>query len=319
MKIIHLTYPIDESRVQMPSNSQVIAIGDFDGVHLGHRDVIGYALQTAKHEGLPSAIMTFDPHPREVLGLAKYSHYLTPLPDRLEQFASLGVDVTYIVHFDLDFAKVSPEDFVNNMLQSMNLHTVVVGFDFTFGHKGRGTVETLRELGRSAFNVNVVKPYHLGGDKVSSTLIREQLHLGNLKTVRRLLGRSYQLTGKVVDGEKRGRTIGFPTANIEITRPYVVPGYGVYAVLVHLGPSASYGVMNIGMKPTFEHEAWNQHTLEVHILDFDHDIYGEEITIELIDYIRKEEKFPSIEHLKSQIKADIIHAKHIFNALSNES
>ncbi len=311
MNVIHLSYPIDWASQPFPELQQVVAIGDFDGVHLGHRDVIGHALDIARLHQLPSAIMTFDPHPREVLGQAKYAHYLSPLPDRLEQFEALGVDYTYIVHFNLDFAKVSPEAFVNEVLKPMRIHTVVVGFDFTFGHRGSGTVETLRALCGDMLGVKVVRPYHLDGDKVSSTLIREQLHLGHLQAVRRLLGRHYRLTGTVVHGEKRGRLIGFPTANIEVARSYVIPRNGVYAVLMHLNTQVYRGVMNIGVKPTFEHEAIMR-TLEVHLLDFDQDIYGAEVSIEIIDFIRKEEKFPSVEHLKSQIHADIVQAETLF-------
>ncbi|GIQ68595.1 riboflavin biosynthesis protein [Xylanibacillus composti] len=312
MQTIHLSFPLGAT-ANMPE-AQAVAIGDFDGVHLGHQDVIRRALSIARQEGIASAIMTFDPHPREVLGLAGYSRYLAPLPERLERFAAMGVDRTYIVHFDEAFAKVSPERFVEEMLLPLRIHAVIVGFDFTFGHKGKGTVDTLRELGRDRMRVEVVEPYHMEGDKVSSTLIRESLHMGNLARAERFLGRYYAIRGKVVHGEGRGTTIGVPTANVEVAMPYVIPTSGVYAVRAHVNGELHPGVMNIGVKPTFG--GTGPDVLEVHLLDFRGDLYGEELEVEFVRYLRGEVRFGSVEELVAQIRRDIGTARTVLSEIS---
>jgi riboflavin kinase/FMN adenylyltransferase len=312
MKIIHLSYPLQLPITDLPEKPHTMAIGDFDGLHLGHRDVIEQAMLIAKEANITSSIMTFDPHPREVLGQSQYSRYLAPPGEKMKLFEQLGVDYTFIVSFDTHFAKVSPEDFVNHMLFQLQVHSIVVGFDFTFGHKGRGTVETLKELCRDQMHVEVVKPYNLDGYKVSSTFIREQLHLGRLDRVLKFLGRNYSITGHVVYGEGRGRTIGFHTANIDVSARYVIPRNGVYAVKVYVGQKLYKGVMNIGVKPTFREDNTNP-TLEVHILDFNQDIYGQEIKVEFITFLRNEEKFASVDKLIEQIKHDVIDAKNAIN------
>ncbi len=314
MQTIHLSFPAGTS-IDIPE-AQAVAIGDFDGVHLGHQDVIHHALSIARRESIASAIMTFDPHPREVLGLAGYSRYLAPLPERLERFAALGVDRTYIVHFDRAFASVSPERFVEEMLMPLRIHTVVVGFDFTFGHKGKGTVDTLRELGRDRMQVDVIKPFNLEGDKVSSTLIRESLHMGHLERAERFLGRYYSICGTVVHGEGRGSTIGVPTANVEVAMPYVIPKSGVYAVRAHVHGHIHAGVMNIGVKPTFG--GAGPEVLEVHVLDFKGNLYGEELRVEFVHYLRGEVRFGSVEELVAQIQQDIEHARKVLSDKRNE-
>ncbi len=291
-----------------------MAIGDFDGLHLGHQNVINLAKQIADDNHLPISVMTFNPHPREILGITKYSRYLAPFDKKMKLFEEFGIDYVFVVRFNLDFAKVSPEDFVSNMLYVLNIKTVVVGFDFTFGHQGLGTVDTLRETCKDSMGVEVVKPYHLDGNKVSSTYIREHLHLGKLDRVTRFLGRNYMISGQVVIGEGRGRTIGVPTANLHVAEPYVIPRHGVYVVWVWLHQVKYPGVMNIGVKPTFvdEDDQVNP-TLEVHLLDFNQDIYSENIIIEFITFIRDEQKFASVKLLVEQIHHDIKKTKQILN------
>lgn len=313
MQTIHISFP-PAAELDIPE-SQAVAIGDFDGVHLGHQDVIRHALSIAREESIASAIMTFDPHPREVLGLADYSRYLAPLPERLERFSAMGVDRTYIVHFDKAFAKVTPERFVEEMLMPLRVRAVIVGFDFKFGHRGMGTVDTLRELGRERLRVEVVKPYNLEGDKVSSTLIRESLHMGNLERAERFLGRYYAVRGKVVHGEGRGTTIGVPTANVEVAMPYVIPKSGVYAVRVKVNGDALPGVMNIGVKPTFGGKG--PEVLEVHLLDYKGDLYGQQLEVEFVRYLRGEVRFGSAEELVAQIRRDIDQARTVLAELRN--
>lgn len=314
MKIIHITYPLQQTGEHVTERPHVMAIGDFDGLHLGHRDVINDAKQLSEQLNVASAIMTFNPHPREVLGHMQYARYLAPFNEKMKLFAQMGIDYCFVVSFDLPFSKVTPEQFVEHMINKLNIHTIVVGFDFTFGHQGSGTVETLKKLCADTLNVEVVKPYHLDGQKVSSTLIREQLYLGRIDRVTYYLGRYYAISGVVVSGQGRGRTIGFPTANLALNMPYVIPRHGVYAVRVTVHERTYSGVMNIGVKPTFSDDEINP-TLEVHILDFDTQIYGDEVRVEFVTFIRDEQKFASVDLLIEQIHQDAERAKVI---LANE-
>lgn len=291
---------------------QALAIGDFDGVHAGHRKVLLAAVEEAERCKLVPAVMTFHPHPREVLGHPQYRDSLTPLKDKLQLFASLGLKRVYLVEFNEDFAQLPPEQFVEGILVSQTIKTVVVGFDFTFGHRGSGNPEHLRALAAGRFGVEVVPPFHLNGEKVSSTLIRESLLNGQVEKATRLLERPYSISGKVVRGEGRGSTIGIPTANVETTEAYVIPGRGVYAVEFLYDGHWHKGVMNIGWKPTFAMTE-GAVTLETHLFDFHRSIYGAEVSIRFIGFIRHERKFGSAEELVAQIAGDMRLAKEMLS------
>ncbi|PYI50416.1 bifunctional riboflavin kinase/FAD synthetase [Paenibacillus flagellatus] len=310
MKSISIHYPLELPVPGAPDGGQVIAIGDFDGLHLGHREVVRRAVESAAKLGLPAAIMTFHPHPREVLGQDVYVRHITPLREKLALFAELGVDVTYVVRFDPPFSRISPAQFVDEVLMPLRVNTVVVGFDFTFGYRGEGNPDVLCELASGRFAVEVVRPFHLDGVKVSSTLIRDHLERGGAEKVAELLGRPYRVSGRVVHGKARGRLIGFPTANIELDEPYVVPANGVYAVRLYRDGRGHAGVMNIGTKPTFENDPSNR-TLEAHLFDFSDSIYGETVQVELISYIRPERKFESVDELIAQIGRDAETARRL--------
>jgi len=290
---------------------QVIAIGDFDGVHLGHRSVIEHAAGLARDLNVPLSIMTFDPHPREVLGKPQYSRYITPITEKMRQLEQLGIDNVYIVEFTEDLAMVSPDRYYEHMLLPLKLRGIIVGFDFTFGHKGQGTAETLMRLAGNTIHVEIVAPYNMAGEKVSSTLIREQLHLGRLDRVLHLLGRNYRIEGQVVRGEGRGRTIGYPTANLELHDRYVIPRQGVYAVRVVDGSRRWNGVMNIGIKPTFHLDEEQPPTLEVHLFDCDENLYDRSLLIEFVSYLRPEMRFASVDELIQQISQDAELARQI--------
>jgi len=310
VEIRRVEYPLTQTEL-VPGSGQVIAIGDFDGVHLGHQQVIGRAVQLAESLGVPSAIMTFDPHPREVLGKPQFSRYLTPIAEKMRLFESLCIDYVYIVHFTEQLAQVSPEEYFEQMLLPLRLKAIVIGFDFTFGHKGQGTAETLVRLAGERMSVQIVPPYHMYGEKVSSTLIREQLHLGELDRLQTMLGRRYRIEGTVVGGEGRGRTLGFPTANLELNDRYVIPRQGVYAVKVNSGDDEWNGVMNIGTKPTFHGDKGQQVTLEVHLFDCQPDLYGRTMQVEIAAYLRPEMKFASVDLLIEQIRNDARKARQI--------
>lgn len=308
MQIIPISYPLDLDQLAQLAGKQVVAIGDFDGVHLGHQEVIGRALLTANALGLKSAIVTFYPHPRAVMGQDKYVDLLTPMKKKMEIFESMGVNHTYIVTFDASLMRLSPEQFVDQVLDRLGVNSVICGFDFTFGFQGKGTPDSLCELSHGKFSVEVVRPFHMNGEKVSSTRIREALQLGELETVTRLLGRPYSLSGIVVDGAKRGRTLGFPTANLQLDEPFVSPTNGVYAIKATVRGEVYQGVMNIGVKPTFETGELKP-SFEAHLFEFSEQIYGETVMVELIAFLRPERKFTSLDELVDQIKRDADEAK----------
>lgn len=309
MKIIQLSYPLQQLLETAPCS---IALGYFDGVHIGHRRVIQKAIDVSKAKGWKSAVLTFDPHPREVLGRTGYTSYLTPLEEKLEQLEKMGVDLVYVMKFDISFSSVYPEDFIVECLLPLQCKHVVVGFDFTYGYRGMGTAQTLQQMSNGRYTLDIVSPVNRMGEKVSSTIIREYLHHGDVEHMRHLLGRSYKIKGVVVHGDKRGRTIGFPTANIQVAKPYLVGKNGVYGVRMTVDGQSYFGVMNVGIKPTFELEK-KEKSLEVHVFDFHDEIYGKEVHVELLFFLRDEQKFSGVDALIAQIQKDVATAKERFS------
>jgi riboflavin kinase / FMN adenylyltransferase len=290
-----------------------IAIGHFDGVHVGHQAVIGSAVESARRSGKQAAVMTFHPHPKEVLGRGeRYGTALTPLEEKLRRFEALGIDTTYVVEFDHAFAAVSAEAFVMKVLRPLGVTAVVVGFDFTFGSRGMGTPELLRTLGAPDIHVDIIAPQALDEEKVSSSRIREALEQGDVQSASSLLGRPYRIEGTVVSGDRRGRTIGFPTANVEPDGNYLLPRLGVYAVRAHVGGRIYEAVLNLGVKPTF-HDDLPEPKLEAHLFDFSHDVYGERMSIDFISFLRPEQKFGGIEQLVEQIRIDADRARAVLS------
>ncbi|WP_150267754.1 bifunctional riboflavin kinase/FAD synthetase [Paenibacillus tepidiphilus] len=310
MRTINLSYPLPPETVAQWARPQVAALGQFDGLHRGHASVIASAVTSARREGVPAAVITFHPHPKDVMGKGDYDGYLTPPRDKQELLAAMGVDLLYIIEFNEQLSRVSPQDFVTGMLLPLQITTAVVGFDYRFGYKGEGDADMLRELGSGHMKVETTPPYLLTGEKVSSSGIRKSLQSGDLERANAWFGRCYHLRGTVGHGEKRGRTIGFPTANLQLEDRYVIPAKGVYAVKVHHEAAVLYGVMNVGVKPTF-HEGVTAPSFEVHLFDFAADIYGQELMVELVSFIRPERKFTSIDALIAQIADDAETAKQL--------
>lgn len=304
MKIITLTYPISLSEIELNDQSLSIAIGHFDGVHKGHQQVISKAVSTARANGHASAVMTFDPHPKAILGQGEqYVQCITPLSTKTNLFEQLGVDYVFIVKFDSNFSKITPNEFVTNILQTLQVVNVVVGFDFRFGVGGSGNAEIMKQLCEPSIQVEVIEAYIIDGVKVSSTVIRECMESGDIERANHLLGRYFEVEGTVVQGDQRGRTIGFPTANLRLHAPYVTIRLGVYAIIAYLGNKKYYGVMNHGMKPTF-YEKDIIPVMEAHLFDFSEDIYGEKMTIEVVQFLRSERKFDGITALIEQLHFD---------------
>lgn len=303
VEVIHIHHP---HRIRQTDFSpMVMALGFFDGVHLGHQEVIKTAVTIAKKRGVKSAVMTFDPHPSVVLrGNVKHVEYITPIKEKERLIAELQVDYLFIVHFTSEFANLLPQEFVDQYIIGLNVIHVVAGFDYTYGKMGKGTMETLPFHSRNKFDFTVVPKLSFGHEKISSTLIRKALKEGQVHKLVDFLGRYYTTSGVVVHGDKRGRTIGFPTANTSIDESYFVPPVGVYTVRFYVNGNWHEGVCNVGHKPTFKAEQNHKPSIEVHIFQFDQDIYGQEVIIEWHQPIRSEMKFSSIEELVQQIEKD---------------
>lgn len=282
----------------------VMALGYFDGVHLGHQRVIGEAKKIAEENGWSSGVMTFDPHPTVVLGKNNQKvDYLTSFESKAEEIEKLGIDFLFVIHFTRDFANLSPQEFVDNYLINLHVKHVVAGFDYSYGKKAMGTSQTLSEHARGCFETTIIEKETYLGEKVSSTLIRSFIKNGDLEMVPSLLGRFYTVEGIVVDGDKRGRTIGFPTANVKQSNVLLLPPKGVYAVKIKVQDKWYQGVCNVGTKPTF-HPEKTALSIEVHIIDFHQEIYGERVVVEWHKRIRSEKKFNGIKELVQQIEQD---------------
>lgn len=314
MKVITVHHPHSFSSADFPPLS--MALGYFDGVHKGHQKVINTAVMEAEKRNLNSAVMTFDPHPSVVLGRKhKHVHYITPLQDKIKLMETLGVDYLFIVRFTSDFANLHPQEYVDQYIINMNVKHVSAGFDFTYGKLGKGNMETLQFHSRGEFTYTTVHKLTDHDEKISSTAIRKALSDGETAKVSNLLGRYYTTSGTVIHGDKRGRKIGFPTANIELSDDYITPKIGVYAVRLYVQNQWHNGVANLGYKPTFNNPEDKALSIEVHIFDYSSSIYGEEVTVEWYNYIRSERKFDGIEHLIAQIEKDKQQAVAYFQKL----
>ena len=302
MDVIQLKYPHQLVKNGGPYS---LAVGFFDGVHLGHQQVINRAIEHAKEKGVKSAVMTFDPHPSIVLGGRNEKvFYITPLEQKIEKLKALGVDTVFVVNFTSDFAKLSPEDFVQFFIKDLHVVHVTAGFDFSFGAFGKGNMELMQQLGGSDFDVTVVDKFEQDEDKVSSTRIRKALQDGDMELAHHLLGRPFEVPGIVVHGDKRGRTLGFPTANVQHVEGSFVPSTGVYAVRILVQDEWLDGVCNVGYKPTFNDPNHKQLSIEVNIFNFDKNIYGEQVVVAWYKRIRSEQKFSGVEALIAQIEQD---------------
>mgnify|MGYP001440983326 CR=1 FL=1 len=288
-----------------------VAIGNFDGLHVGHRRILATAVSQAAGTAAPVAL-TFHPHPRAVIGCGAPPALMT-LRARSAGIRALGVQSTVCLHFDADLARVPADEFVKHVLVGgLGARGVVVGDNFRFGHRAQGTPDLLRVLGQQyGFAVAVVEPVRCGGDVVSSSLIRRRLLEGDVEAANGLLGRPFRLPGRVVRGDGRGRTIGFPTANVQPEPEMLLPGEGVYRVRLWRGQEGLPAVAAISRRPTFVE---GPVALEVHVLDFAGDLYGEAVEVEFLDRLRGIVPFGSAEELRRQIQQDVAMARARFAA-----
>ena len=292
----------------------VVTIGAYDGVHLGHRAVISQVREHATAMGASSVVVTFDRHPASVVRPESAPRLLTDPQQKLELLASTGVDATLVVPFSESQSREAPRDFVQRVLiDALKMRAVIVGEDFHFGYKRGGNVALLREMATA--NDFEVSPLNLiartdgVNEAVSSTAIRRALSGGDVRRASEMLGRAHEVRGTVVQGDKRGRTIGFPTANVAIDASLCLPADGVYAARVTIGDGSTHpAAINIGRRPTFYEHA--QHSLlEAHLLDFSGDLYGQTLRVAFVEFLRGERKFAGIDELRSQLQTDIAQAR----------
>lgn len=291
----------------------IVALGNFDGFHLGHQAVVGRALARARAEGRPSLVATFDPHPARLFSPDAPPFVLTTIDQRLRLFATAGVDATLVIAFDRSVAGVSPETFVNDWLgERLGAAGVVTGEDFTFGRGRAGNVTMLAELCTArGMSTEAVAPVSDGGGPISSTRVRAALFAGDPGEAARLLTRPFAVEGVVEPGDRRGRTIGYPTANLSLG-DYLRPAYGIYAVRGRLADGRVLdGAANLGVRPTFDPP---KELLEPYFFDFAEDIYGQTIAVELIAFLRPEAKFDTLEALTAQMALDCAEARRILTA-----
>jgi riboflavin kinase/FMN adenylyltransferase len=295
-----------------PGRKVCVAIGVFDGVHLGHQQVIRQTLADAgQHEAL-AVVITFDRHPSAVVAPTRVPPLIYSLPQKLRAIAALGVDATWVIRFDEAFSGQTGEQFIRALARDFgHLHSVCVGSEFIFGHKRSGNVALLRQLGEELrFIVHGLAAVSLDGQVVSSTRIREAIRAGQLDAAGQMLGRGYSLAGPVIRGDQVGRQLGFPTANVDV-HGLVLPPNGVYAAHASAGGKLFRAVVNIGLRPTRDKPAPSLH-VEAHLLDFEGDLYGKELEIAIVEKLREEQKFPSLGGLKAQIARDVEHARRLF-------
>lgn len=297
--------------IQARHHGCVLTIGNFDGVHLGHQALIAELKRWAAQRAVPSCVVTFEPHPYEFFG-RDVKPRLTRMREKLEALAQFGVDRVVVLPFHQALANLPATEFVETVLvQQLGAKAILIGDDFRFGHRRAGDIALLRQLASPCgFEVADLPTLTHDGSRVSSTLVRQALDAGDLDLARTLLGRPYSMSGRVAHGDKRGRSIGFPTANIFLHRR-AVPISGVYCVVMHGLPEGPVtGVANVGNRPTVD---GTRSLLEVHLFDFQREIYGEHVVVEFAKKLRDEKKYDSFDLLKAQIQQDAEQALQFFN------
>ena len=303
----HVT-SLEDLRLTRPS---CLTIGAFDGVHRGHQVLIGDMVKRAHTTGRAAMVLTFYPHPSVVLRGRRPAFYISTPEEKAEYLSTLGVDAVVTHLFNQEVANITAADFVARLVGHARLSELWCGADFALGHNRQGDVPFLRAEGeRRGFTVNVVDPVLMEGEVISSTRIRQALRDGAVETVARYLGRPFRLPGQVVEGARRGRTIGIPTANLAVWEERAFPAVGVYACRAEHAGGVHPAVANIGFRPTFDGRE-SKPTIEAHLLDFSGDLYGSMITLEFIARLRPEMKFPGVEALVAQIQRDISEARQI--------
>jgi riboflavin kinase / FMN adenylyltransferase len=295
-----------------------LAIGVFDGLHVGHQAVIGRALESARQSGGHAVVVTFDPHPVRVLRPEKAPRLLTSTRHKVKLIEKLGVDAVLLLEFTLEFSKTAPETFIEKLARAAkHLNQICVGEEWTFGANRSGSIRLLEKMApKLGFHVASVAPIVVDQRVVSSTLIRTAVEGGDLGSAAKYLGRDFTILGTVTEGRQLGRRLGFPTANLQAHNELFPPN-GVYAAKAWFREQEYGGVVNIGIRPTIENES-GERALELHLFDFDQQIYGEDIEVAFVQYLRTEQKFAGVEELRGQIRRDAELARQIYHSPEKE-
>jgi len=308
MKIIKYS-----NNIILPKKKRYIALGVFDGVHLGHKKLIKLTNDKAKKNDGISIVATFDPHPDEVINPESNVFLLTTLEERIKLIKDLDVDAFLIIKFNKMISKMPPRDFISEILvNSLQVTELFVGFNYKFGFQGKGNVDILRKYGKPyKFRTNILKPVVVDNTIISSTVIKDCIKSGEIDKAKKLLGHDITISGKIISGKGRGRKLlNFATANIETPPDKALPVNGVYLVEIKIDNSKYYGLMNIGFKPTFEEKRL---TVEVHIINFDKNIYNKMVSVDILQKLRNEKYFSRPNLLKKQIEEDILIAHKMIN------
>lgn len=286
----------------------VLTIGAFDGVHIGHQRLIGSVVESARTQGYQAALVTFFPHPSVVLGRTE-PFYLTSNEEKLTQFDQLGLDLVVVVEFTRETAQIRAAQFIDLLVGNLKMREMWIGHDFALGYKREGNSSFLQAMGvERNYAFHQAEPVMAAGQPVSSSRIRQALRAGDMRQVAACMGRPFRLSGVVVQGAQRGRKLGVPTANLAVWPEHAIPANGIYACRAHVGGAAYGAVTNIGTRPTFDNGA---RTVEAHLLDFQGDLYGRTLALDVIEYQRPEIKYHSIEALVAQMQVDIQTARRL--------
>ena len=300
------------------NKNTILTLGTFDGIHPGHLKIIDKLVSCSKEKGCRNVVLTFYPHPRTVLGNGNSVKMLTTQEEKIKLLEKHGVENLLTINFTKEFSSLSAEDFIYDyLINGIGLREIVLGHDHHFGKERKGNVELLKQIGtKEDFIVTTAEAYLIDGEVVSSTKIRSVIAEGDIAKTNKLLGRNYEFSGVVVGGDKRGRELGFPTANIKLTsQEKLLPASGIYAVKANVENENHFGLLSIGKRPTFYNEG--ELVTEVYIFDFNREIYGATVTVELVEGLRGEEKFNSAEELINQMNKDEENGRKIFNKLNN--
>lgn len=302
----------DISELSRVTDNTGVALGTFDGLHIGHQEVIRTMILNCQRRNLKSCVFTFANHPREVTTAGGAPPRILSLDDKIKLLESYGVDILVLLKFDKKLMSIPADEFVRDILiHGLNIKYLTVGFDFRFGKGAKGNVDLLRAYSQDGhYAVDIVEPIENEGEKISSSIIRQQLMDGQVEDVNRQLGRHHHVRGEVVRGKRLGNKIGYPTANLKISANMTLIKPGVYVTKTTVRDTVYYSVSNVGYNPTFDQ---NQFNLETYILDFDKDIYGEIITVEFYTRIRDEIKMESLDQLVEYIKKDVGYTREYFN------
>lgn len=298
MQVVH-----GHSHVPITARSAVVAIGNFDGVHLGHRALLNAAVTKARELGRPSGAMVFEPHPREYFQPNEQHFRLTPLVRKLALFEQLGLKVAFVEHFDQHLASLTAQEFIERVLVAgLGVSHVVIGYDFYFGNKRGGNPELMAHAGEQlGFGVTILPPVAHAGEVYSSSAVRFHLAQGDVKGAAHMLGDNWRVIGKIVGGAKRGTGMGYPTANLPMPKGTAL-GHGIYAVRAHVDGKTHDAAAYLGTRPTFDD---GMPVLEIFLLDFDGDLYGHQMEVEFVGIIRSDRKFASADELVVQMDADV--------------